>query len=48
MHGYGISQRLAVLSRDSFRLNPDPRRSRVGFVHSSKLADDERYVLPDD
>jgi PadR family transcriptional regulator, regulatory protein PadR len=22
MHGYGISQRLAVLSRDSFRLNP--------------------------
>ena len=22
MHGYGISQRLAVLSRDSFRVNP--------------------------
>ena len=22
MHGYGISQRLAVLSRDQFRLNP--------------------------
>jgi hypothetical protein len=48
--------RYSDLSRPSVRemeeiawvLRADPRRSRVGFVHSSKLADDERYVLPDD
>jgi len=29
-------------------LKSDPRRSQVGFVHSSKLTDDERYVLEED
>jgi len=29
-------------------LRSDPRRNQVGFVHSSKLTDDERYVLPDE
>jgi hypothetical protein len=29
-------------------LRSDPRRNQVGFVHSTKLTDDERYVLPDE
>ena len=29
-------------------LRSDPRRNQAGFVHSSKLTDDERYVLQED
>jgi hypothetical protein len=29
-------------------LRTDARRNQVGFVHSSKLADEERYVLQED
>ena len=29
-------------------LRSDPRRNQVGFVHSSRLADDERFVLDED
>jgi hypothetical protein len=29
-------------------LRSDPLRNRVGFVRSSKLSDEERYVLEED
>jgi hypothetical protein len=29
-------------------LRSDPRRRQVGFVHASKLTDEERYVLQED
>jgi hypothetical protein len=29
-------------------LRSDPRRNQVGFVHSSKLNDEDRFVLQDD
>jgi len=29
-------------------LRSDPRRQQIGFVHASKLTDDERYVLQED
>jgi len=29
-------------------LRSDPRRHQIGFVHASKLPDEERYVLPED
>ena len=29
-------------------LRSDPRRNQVGFVHSSKLNDEERFVLQED
>lgn len=29
-------------------LRSDPHRKQVGFVHSSRLSDDERYVLEED
>lgn len=29
-------------------LRSDPRRHQIGFVHASKLTDEERHVLPED
>jgi hypothetical protein len=29
-------------------LRSDPRRHQVGFVHASKLTDEERHVLQED
>lgn len=39
---------IADMQAIAWVLRSDPLRNRVGFVHSSKLPDDERYVLPDE
>lgn len=48
--GYGDRSQagLREMEEIAWILRSDPRRSQVGFVHSSRLSDDERYVLEED
>jgi hypothetical protein len=36
------------MEETAWLLRSDPHRKQVGFVHSSRLTDDERYVLEED
>jgi hypothetical protein len=36
------------MEETAWLLRSDPRRNQVGFVHSSRLSDEERYVLEED
>jgi len=39
---------LEDMKETAWVLRSDPRRNQIGFVHASKLSDDERDVLQED
>jgi hypothetical protein len=36
------------MEQTAWLLRSDPHRNQIGFVHSSRFTDDERYVLEED